>query len=560
MPHDILLCSDATHPDVMLGLFDFTIAPTLLLYAYVPAIFLSLLMGFFIARHQTSFLLPSRLFLLTTIFFSLYLVNDTLQWIAIPAPLVHFSWQLILLIKTLLLLLCYYFVYTFVVGRDLPFRQKTFLACLLVPVLLILPTTLNIAIFNLTDCESESGWFYYYIYILEAVMATLIIHLIVTHKTAKDSAVSHSKQARLLGSGAVAFIFFLFATDFIGEYTGVFKILLIAPIGMLIFLMLIAFLIVRYNAFNMKLLAAQALIVIIVTLVGSQLFFIKSTTNFILTTLTLLSTAIAGYYLVRSVKREVKQREEIQELAKLLGKANDRLTKLDQQKSEFVSIASHQLRSPLTSMMGYASMLGDGSYGKLPVKAQEAAVRIEESSRLMAQSVEDYLNVSRIEAGHMQYNLSDFSLRDQASHITDDIRPLALRRGVVMLFRTDLSSTGVVHADKGKTEQIIHNLINNALKYTPQGTITVIVRDDVPLKKVYVDITDTGIGMSEETIEHLFSKFGRGKNANSTNIHGTGLGLYTALKFAEAMGGAITAHSKGEGEGSRFTLELPLAS
>jgi signal transduction histidine kinase len=557
---DMLLCSDATHPDIVFGLLDFTIAPPLLLYAYVPAILLSLLLGFFIARNQTTFLLPGRLFLLTTILFSVYLINDILQWVAIPAPIVHFSWQLILLIKALLLLACYYFIYTFVKQRDLPFSRKVLLISLLAPILVFLPTTLNIAAFNLTDCEGESGWFYYYIYLMEAVVATLIIQLIVLSKpTKKALGATQHYQAQLLGGGALAFILFLFGTDFIGEYTGTFEILLIAPLGMLIFLLLIAFLIVRYSAFNMKLLAAQALIVVIVALVGSQLFFIKSTTNFVLTTLTLLATTIAGYYLVRSVKREVEQREEIQELARLLGRANDRLTKLDQLKSEFVSIASHQLRSPLAAMRGYASMLSDGSYGKLPTKAQEAAARIEESSRMMAQSVEDYLNVSRIEAGHMKYNLSDFSLREVAEHIADDIRPLALRQGVVLLFKSIIEGGGEVRADKGKVEQIVHNLINNALKYTPKGTITIVVRADTKSKKVFLDIQDTGIGMTEDTLEHLFSKFERGKNANSTNIQGTGLGLYTALKLAEAMGGSITAHSDGEGKGSRFTLAVPTA-
>jgi signal transduction histidine kinase len=96
-------------------------------------------------------------------------------------------------------------------------------------------------------------------------------------------------------------------------------------------------------------------------------------------------------------------------------------------------------------------------------------------------------------------------------------------------------------------------------KYTEKGSIKVLVRDDVVNKKIFVDIEDTGIGMSEKSLETLFGKFERAHNANTVNIHGTGLGLFVAQKMALAMEGKITAHSEGEGKGSRFTLELPLA-
>ena len=245
-------------------------------------------------------------------------------------------------------------------------------------------------------------------------------------------------------------------------------------------------------------------------------------------------------------------------LAQDLARANERLKELDKAKSEFVSIASHQLRSPLTSIRGYASMLAEGSFGKLTQKAQEAAARIEESAKLMAMSVEDYLNVSRIESGNMKYNLSDFNLRDMTDKICEDLRPDAMKHNLILLFRTNLSSRGIVNADVGKTNQIVHNLINNSIKYTPKGTINVFMRDDLKKKKIYIEITDTGIGMSQETIAKLFNKFTRADNANSVNVSGTGLGLFVALKMAEQMGGNISAQSEGDGKGSTFTFELPL--
>ena len=125
------------------------------------------------------------------------------------------------------------------------------------------------------------------------------------------------------------------------------------------------------------------------------------------------------------------------------------------------------------------------------------------------------------------------------------------------MFRTNISCQGVVHVDIGKTQQIIHNLINNSLKYTPKGTITVYLHDDKKRKLLFVEIIDTGIGMSQVTIDSLFEKFSRATNANSVNIKGTGLGLFVAREMARAMKGDVTAHSEGEGKGSHFIFTIP---
>lgn len=357
------------------------------------------------------------------------------------------------------------------------------------------------------------------------------------------------------------FFFIVFMASYLTEigWTEDSHLELYGMFGIIFFMASITMQIVRFKTFNIKLAAAQALVLTLWILIGSLLLVEKAFLPRIITLFTLLFTTVAGNFLIRSVKKEIEQREELELLTQELEKANVRLKELDKQKSEFVSIASHQLRSPLTAMRGYASMLFEGSYGKLPEKAVEVARRIEESAKLMAMSVEDYLNVSRIESGNMKYNLSDFNLRDMVETICDDLRPEALKKGLILLFRSDIQGKGIVNADVGKTNQIIHNLINNSLKYTPKGSINVFIRDDVKNKRISIAITDTGIGMSKETAAKLFHKFTRADNANSVNVSGTGLGLFVALKMAEAMGGTITAESEGDGKGSTFTFELPLA-
>ncbi|HEX4799369.1 MAG TPA: HAMP domain-containing sensor histidine kinase [Candidatus Paceibacterota bacterium] len=326
---------------------------------------------------------------------------------------------------------------------------------------------------------------------------------------------------------------------------------------MLIFITTLSYLIVKYKAFNIKLAGAQALVFALWFLVGSLLFVAKSPTTRVISGITLLITSVAGYLLVRSVKHEIQQREKIQELAENLAQANIHLKELDRMKSEFVSIASHQLRSPLTSIRGYASMLKEGTYGKMPQTAIPVLENIAESSHFMAQSVEDYLNVSRIEAGNMKYELSDFSIKEQAEKITDELRQVAIKKGLALLFRSDISGSGRIHADIGKVRQVLMNLIDNSMKYTPKGSIDVLVHDDPKKKRVTVSIVDTGIGMDTHTVGEVFEKFVRAKNANCVNVTGTGLGLYVAKKMVDEMKGVIWAESDGPNKGSRFHLEFP---
>lgn len=332
----------------------------------------------------------------------------------------------------------------------------------------------------------------------------------------------------------------------------------LTPLYSLIFLSMTAYAITRYHLFDIKLLIAQSLTTIISIVLFAKIFISNTFEAKVIDSIIFIVFSGFGLLLIQNVKKEIRQREQIEKLATDLKKANDRLKVLDRMKTEFVSIASHQLRSPLTSIRGYASMLLEGSYGKLSKKATTAVERIADSSRYMALSVEDYLNVSRIEAGNMKYEIAEFNLRDLTERIVDEMRSAALKKGLLLVFRSDCDGSCSVKGDVGKIRQSIMNLIDNAMKYTEKGSITVIAHDDVKKKKMLVSVVDTGVGMSKETIEEVFHKFIRAKNANEINVTGTGLGLFVAKKMIEEMGGRIWAESKGVNKGSTFHIELKL--
>lgn len=551
-----IICPDASAG--FLGFFDFSIAPPLLFYSYIPIVLLSLFLSLYIlSKNKGS--LQSKLLSLISFNFSFWVIAALVTWVVIHASVVHFAWELIALIELPIYIFSLYFVAVFLYEKDIHLKYKLLLALLYLPIILLLPTEVNMTSFDLTSCVANNGIIWLYIYVIEiltvVIMTVLFVHRFVT--SPKGSYLR--RQIPLLSIGMLLFLGIFTVTNILGDVTQVYEFNLIGPVGMALFLCLVTYMIVKFKIFNIKLIGAQALVIILWALVGSLLFVAQSTTTRTVAGATLIFTTFAGYLLVRSVKKEVEQREQLEVLTKNLERVNARLRELDKAKSEFVSIASHQLRSPLTAIRGYASMLTEGSYGKLPEKALESARRIEDSAKLMAMSVEDYLNISRIESGNMKYNLSDFNLYEMTDKLCDDLRPEALKKGLILLFRSDMKGRGIVHADIGKVNQIIHNLINNSIKYTPKGSVSVFVRDDLMKRRIYVDITDTGIGMSQATMAKLFNKFTRADNANATNVSGTGLGLYVALKMAEAMGGTISCDSEGDGKGSTFTFELPLA-
>jgi signal transduction histidine kinase len=499
--------------------------PALLYYSHIPTAIIALLVGLFVLWNGPKKLTNQLLFLITVCFF-LWVLYSLISWTYVNASFIAFIWPFFAATKTLLAILCVYFVYAFLNGgKDVSNKVKTVFIILLAPVFIFAPTDLSLTGFDLVNCDAfryEGLWFkYYYTAVSYLAMVWILYLLARAYRRANDV---FKQQIIWLGVGIELFLFLFITIVFIVTYLTNLDVLndsrleMYALFGQTLFMVAVAFIIVRFKAFQISLVASNALIIALLILVSSQFTFVTSTTGIILTSVTLILTGVVGIVLARSVKKEITQREKLQQLTTDLAKANKRLKKLDKLKSEFVSIASHQLRSPLTAIRGYASMLTEGSFGKIPTKAVEPIERISESARLMAVAVEEYLNVSRIESGNMQYNMSDFNLRDEVEKITDDIRPVAMKKQLVLLFRNKLNSKGVVHADIGKITQIIHNLINNAIKYTPNGSITIIMRDDIPQKRLYVDIIDTGIGMNPETIDRIFEKFERADNANSVNV------------------------------------------
>ncbi len=548
--NDILLCPDAI-PNV-LGIFDFSIAPRLLFYSYIPIVFISLIMGFLIF-FKDKFSLRGSLFLTLTVSFAFWVLSILFQWTAASAGLVHFSWQVLALFEVLIYISSFYFVYVFVYKKDLGVFLKIFFFLFLIAVSLFLPSEYMMRQFDLVNCQSVLGVFWTIIYIFEFTILPIILFLGLS-KAHKIEDPATRKQSIIVTIGNVLFLAIFALSNIVGEITQQYEFNLFGPIGMVLFLVLVTYSMVRYKAFNMKLVGVQVLVLALLTLVFSLLFINSLDIIHIIIVITLVLLSIVGYFLIQGVMREVRQKERLAVLSDSLAEANEKLKDLDKLKTEFLSLASHQLRSPLTAITGYTSMLLDGSFGEVQPKQKEAVDRVFESSRHLTKVVEDLLNVSKIEQGGMKYEMKPFDFTDAVSTLATDLSITAEKKGLKLKFSTDSGNNYWVNGDMEKIRQVVLNLIDNSIKYTAEGSIDVSVTRS-PLDRVLLSIKDTGMGVTPEVAKTLFQKFSRGEGGK-VNTGGSGLGLYLAKEIVDAHKGKVWLESKGKGAGTTFFVEL----
>jgi signal transduction histidine kinase len=239
-----------------------------------------------------------------------------------------------------------------------------------------------------------------------------------------------------------------------------------------------------------------------------------------------------------------------------LKQANEKLKELDRLKDEFISIASHDLRTPIVSIRGYAWLLARQKE-KLDKKSQDQLQKLYESSERLIAQVNDMLDVSRIESGRLVMMPEKFDIGHLADTVLKELEGLAESRNIKMKVqsRPDCS----VFADQNKMHQVLTNIIGNAIKFTlTGGTITVSAQKKNT--EVLVTIADTGIGIKKDDVGKLFSKFGRLDVSSNevSQIPGTGLGLYISKKFIELSNGTISVESE-VGKGTTFAVTLPAA-
>ena len=247
--------------------------------------------------------------------------------------------------------------------------------------------------------------------------------------------------------------------------------------------------------------------------------------------------------------------ERVNHATKELRRSNKRLLELDETKDEFLSMASHQLRTPLTSIKGYISMVLEGDVGDITPAQQRLLEEAFTSSERMVRLIGDFLNVSRLQTGKFIIDSHASDLAHVVRQEVDSIKQIADAHDIAIHYR-EPSRFPELYLDEGKIRQVIMNFIDNAIYYSPEGKVikvSLVVEDGYAVLRVI----DKGMGVPALVQKKLFTKFFRAENARKQRPDGTGIGLYLAKKVIDGHGGSLVFEST-EGKGSTFGFRLPI--
>lgn len=401
----------------------------------------------------------------------------------------------------------------------------------------------------------------YILFLIYFALYILIAYVIFLRKYFKSKNIHEKRQIRLIVTSTLIGFFFSFLFNLYLPFTGVYHLIWIGPLFGFLMAGTIFYAIAKYQIFNIKTVATELFIFIMWIAVFIQILFEDKVQKQIQSGALLVFLIVFGVLLIRSVIREVEQRELLQSLKDALqksntelGEANEQLKSLDKLKTEFLSLASHQLRSPLTAIKGYSSMLIEDSFGEINEHQKEAVKRIYTSAQGLVSIVEDLLDVTKIEQGGMKYQFSETDIKKIVSELYNEMLIPAQNKGLTLSFDFDDKEPYIINADTTKIKQVFLNLVDNAIKYTKEGFVKIKLYKKT--NRLYFSVQDSGLGVTPETKKRLFQKFSRGE-AGKTNTGGSGLGLYIAQKIVEAHKGVISIESEGEGKGTVFTVAIP---
>lgn len=281
--------------------------------------------------------------------------------------------------------------------------------------------------------------------------------------------------------------------------------------------------------------------------------------------LVLLVCATSSVFWIVVLKKEVKRKTEelrktneemekkIEERTEKLKLLAEKAKEADRIKSAFLATMSHELRTPLNSIIGFTGILLKGLAGPLNEEQKKQLTMVQSSARHLLELINDVLDISKIEAGELRLSISEFNIKESVEKVVRMFVPLLEKKGLELKMDIGNDVDSVV-TDKRRLEQVLMNLMSNAVKFTEKGSIIVSCRKEVG--SYVISVKDTGIGIEEGELEKIFQPFSQIDTGLSRKYEGTGLGLSISKKLLDLMGGKIYVESK-PGKGSTFTIVIP---
>lgn len=313
------------------------------------------------------------------------------------------------------------------------------------------------------------------------------------------------------------------------------------------FIALTAYAVIKHRLFDLKVVAVSILTFVLAVVTLIEVIFADSWEAISFQLSVFILVLLFGFLLIRNVLREVRQRERIERLAKDLEEANEQQTTL-------IHFITHQIKGFFTKSRNIFATLLEGDLGKIPTEAKPYLEEGFRSDTKAVNIVQDILKAANIRKGTLQYEKKDFDLRPIFEDVVQKGRAEAEDKNLTIKTKVE-DGDFVINGDKSQIEHAMRNLLDNAIKYTPAGEITLSLFKKAG--KTVFSVSDMGIGIDKDELPLLFREGGRGKDALKTNTESSGYGLYIVKSIVEAHGGRVWAESKGKNQGSVFSFELP---
>lgn len=458
-----------------------------------------------------------------------------------------FFWSLILLVEPLIYALSVYLIDVFLEKKDSSLKKKIGIFSLLLPVIFLLPTKLTLTGFDLTNCyrEATEGFIAtYYIYFIEIVYVIWILYFAL--KKYRKALKEAKREIIFFTLGIVLFLLSLASGNIVGSVTENWTLAQIGLFSMPLFAIFLGYMIVRFKTFNIKILGAQGLVFALgLSVIG--IVFVRSIENArIVAIATFLLIIIVGYLLIKGVKKDVEQKEE-------LAKLNVDLEKLIQQRESLMHLINHKVKGSFTRTKYIFSEMVNGGFGEISPELKRMAQAGLESDEGGVKTVDLILNASNLQKGIVNFDIKKINLKDTVFSAIGDKKDPIERKGIKLKIEIEDGDYPIM-GDAFWLNEVVENLIDNSIHYTKGGEITVGLQKNN--KKILFYVKDTGIGIDPEDKKRLFTEGGRGQNSVKVNVDSTGYGLYSVKLIIDAHKAKVWAESAGENKGAQFFVEF----
>ncbi len=453
-----------------------------------------------------------------------------------------------------------YFTYIFPSqkGKYIPLKSAAiFLANIVIVAMVVLPDFIILRV-NVRPGQEKEIFFssYYWFYFLYIFLLFTLGFWRLFRKYKKSIGIER-QQALYVFIGYSITGNLAFVTNLVMPWVGSPFLNWIGQIFTIIIVTFTTYAIIKHQLFNLKVVATEILTLLLVITTLIQVLTSPSEGEAIFRIIIFLAILGFSISLIKSEIKEIKQREQLEVLSKRLASANEQLKVLDKARADFITIASHQLRTPPATIKWYLAALLSGDYGQLSDDVKNQLIRTEVTNNSLISLIDDLLNVSRIERGKLEFIFAPTDLVAITQLTVDQLVPQAQIKNLKLVFQKPTVEILPITADKEKLRQVINNLIDNAIKYTKAGQVTVDISKTA--KDIVLKVMDTGKGITKNQLKEIFGKYERGQQ-RAQNSTGLGLGLYVAKVIVEQHGGRIWVESKGEGKGSSFIFNIPIKS